>query len=178
MNTLEFYKLTDEIDDLVQFMLSNKWPFHSGGNLSEEQLTKTFQKGWYSDGRETFWIEYNQEKVGLLIIHDIEDSIPLFDLRLQVDVRGKGIGTKTLLWLKDYVFSLPDKKIRIEAYTRCDNLGMRKAFTKSGFVKEGYLRQAWENDDGTISDSLCYAAIRSDWEQGIVTPTKINELPF
>ena len=178
MNTLKFYKLTDEIEDLVQFMLTNKWPFHSGGNLTEKQLTKTFQKGWYSEGRETFWVEYNQAKVGLLILHGIEDSIPIFDLRIQESIRGKGIGTRTLLWLKEYVFNLPEKKIRIEAYTRSDNLGMRKAFTKSGFVKEGYLRQAWENDDGTISDSLCYAVIRSDWEQGIVTPIKINEWPF
>ncbi|MEO4054674.1 GNAT family protein [Solibacillus sp. CAU 1738] len=177
MNTLEFNKLTDELGDLIHFMTSNEWPYHSGVS-TKEQVTNAFDKGWYGNGRETFWIELEQQKVGLLIIHDIEDSIPLFDLRLCESVRGKGIGTKSLVWLKDYIFNLPDKKIRIEAYTRSDNIGMRKTFAKTGFVKEGYLRQAWENDDGTLSDSLCYAVIRSDWEKGIVTPIKLNELPF
>lgn len=56
-----------------------------------------------------------------------------------------------------------DKSFRVEAYTRSDNLAMRKTLSSCRFVKEGYLRQAWENDDGSISDSICYAMIRDDW---------------
>ncbi len=173
-----FKKLQDEVDELVDFITSNEWPFHAGEKSTKEQIINSFKNGWYGDGRETLWIEKNQAKVGLIIIHDIQDTIPLFDLRIQNNERGKGIGTQILLWLQDYIFNLPNEKIRIEAYTRSDNLAMRKAFTKSGFVKEGYLRNAWENNDGSYSDALCYAVIREDWEKHTITPIKIDDLPY
>src|SRR5690606_14787686 len=113
-----------------------------------------------------------------IIIDDINDTIPLFDVRLATEWRGQGYGTQAVNWIKNYIFNLPDKKIRIEAYTRHDNIPMRKALTKCGFVKEGYLRNAWENDDGTIMDTLIYAITRSDWENGIITPIKLNEEPY
>lgn len=69
-------------------------------------------------------------------------------------------------------------KIRIEGYTRADNLAMRKCFTKAGFVKEGYLRNAWENEDGSISDTVLYASIFDDWKDNITTPIKLDEVPY
>lgn len=66
----------------------------------------------------------------------------------------------------------------IEAYTRCDKIAMTKTSSKCGYVKEGYLRNAWENNDGTVSDSIYYAFIRSDWENKEITPIKLNDLPF
>lgn len=55
---------------------------------------------------------------------------------------------------------------------------MNKTPLMSGFVKEGYLRNAWENDDGTISDSIIYSIIRSDWENKSKTEIKLNDFPF
>lgn len=55
---------------------------------------------------------------------------------------------------------------------------MRKALTKCGFVKEGYLRDAWENDDGSIMDAIIYAATRSDWENGTTTPIQLHDEPY
>jgi len=40
------------------------------------------------------------------------------------------------------------------------------------------LRQAWENTDGTVSDSVLYSAIRMDWERNCITPIKLNEEPY
>ncbi|MBK3493903.1 GNAT family N-acetyltransferase [Viridibacillus sp. YIM B01967] len=178
MNDLNFKPLKNELDELISFMTKNYWEFHGNPKPTSEQITKNYHEGWYKDDKQTIWIENDGEKVGLIIIHDITDTIPLFDIRLGNNFRGKGLGTGALNWLKDYIFTLPDKKIRIEAYTRSDNLAMRKTLSKCGFVKEGYLRNAWENDDGSVSDSLCYATIRSDWENKVLTPIKINELPF
>ncbi|MBW8350667.1 GNAT family N-acetyltransferase [Bacillus sp. IITD106] len=178
MNELHFKKFENELDDLIAFMTSTIWEYHANPEPSPEQIKQAFNKGWYQEGRDTYWIEFHREKIGLIIIHDIEDTIPLFDIRLANSVREKGFGTKAVRWLTDYLFSLPDKKIRIEAYTRCDNFAMRKTLTNCGFVKEGYLRNAWENNDGSVSDSICYAIIRSDWENGIVTPIKLNDVSF
>jgi len=110
-----FKKLLDEVDELVDFITSNEWPFHAGEKSTKEQIINFFKNGWYGDGRETFWIEKNQAKVGLIIIHDIQDTIPLFDLRIRNNERGRGIGTQILLWLQDYIFKLQNKKIRIKA---------------------------------------------------------------
>lgn len=57
-------------------------------------------------------------------------------------------------------------------------MGMRKCFSKAGFVKEGYLRNAWENEDGTVTDSIVYSAIKDDWITGNSTPIKMDEVPF
>ena len=178
MSELSFIKFNQELPELISFMTNNHWEFHANPRPTEKQIVEAFQSGWYEEDRETFWIEKQNEKIGLIIIHDISDTIPLFDIRLANDVRGKGYGTKAVKWLIDYIFSLPDRKIRIEAHTRSDNLAMRKTLSHCGFVKEGYFRQAWENTDGTVSDSICYAIIRSDWENQVVTPIKLNEWPF
>ena len=178
MEQLQFKKCTTEKQELINFLCGNTWPFHAGNKQNPDDVKIAFEKGWYADDRETFWIEQDGNKVGLVIIHDISDTIPLFDLRLSAEARGQGIGTKTLLWLKDYLFNKPHEKIRIEAYTRSDNLAMRKCFTKAGFVKEGYLRQAWENTDGTVSDSVLYGAIRMDWENNCITPIKLDVVPY
>ncbi|CAM5216185.1 RimJ/RimL family protein N-acetyltransferase OS=Ureibacillus acetophenoni OX=614649 GN=SAMN05877842_106126 PE=4 SV=1 [Ureibacillus acetophenoni] len=174
---MEFKLFQDEIDDLIELMTSNRWEYHGNVIVKEESIREKFDKGFYHDDRETFWIIDDGTKVGLIIINDMSDSIPIFDMKFDHKYRGQGYGTKTLFWLKDYLFGEKDK-IRIEGYTRVDNLGMRKCFTKAGFVKEGYLRSSWENEDGSVSDCLVYSAIKSDWESGITTPINLNDFPF
>lgn len=55
---------------------------------------------------------------------------------------------------------------------------MRRCFSKAGFVKEGYLRNAWENEDGTVTDSIVYGAIKEDWILGNLTSISIDDVPF
>lgn len=55
---------------------------------------------------------------------------------------------------------------------------MRKCFTKAGFVKEGYLRNSWENEGGTVSDTVLYGAIFDDWKAGKITNIRFNEVPY
>lgn len=163
--------------ELVHFLCTNEWTYHGTRQPRANTIEQAVDNGYYSDGRETFWIVLHGEKVGLIIIEDIDDTIPLFDLRLAEAARGKQLGTKALQWLQQYLFG-EKQKIRIEGYTRADNIAMRKCFTKAGFVKEGYLRNAWENDDGTISDTVLYGAIYDDWRNETTTPTQIDALPY
>lgn len=178
MCDMKIIKYENERSDLISLLSKNNWPYHSNPRPSADEIHKAIEKGWYHGDRETFWIEIENKKSGLIIIHDIGDTIPSFDIRLDKNVRGKGVGTEAVRWLIDYIFGLPDKKIRIEAYTRSDNIAMRKTLSNCGFVKEGYLRNAWENSDGSISDSICYSYIRSDWENNVITSIKLYELPF
>lgn len=174
---MEYKLLVDEIENLVELLTQNKWIHHIDQILKEESIRKAYTEGYYHYDRETHWIIDNEEKVGIIIIHDINDTIPLLDVRLDARYRGKGYGVKTLLWLQDYLFG-ERGKIRIEGYTRVDNIGMRKCFTKAGFVKEGYLRNAWENADGTVTDSILYGAIKDDWMLGRTTLIKMDDVPY
>ncbi|WP_042477497.1 GNAT family N-acetyltransferase [Bacillus ndiopicus] len=174
---MELTLFNAETEDLVQLLTENDWPYHSGISMDADAVKKAVEKGYYADDRETFWIIEDGEKAGILIINDINDSIPLFDIRLAATARGKGLGVKALKWMQDYLFG-EKNKIRIEGYTRADNIAMRKSFTKAGFVKEGYLRSAWENADGTVSDTVLYGAIYEDWKASTITPSKINEVPY
>ena len=166
-----------EAEELSQLLGDNEWPYHSNPQINRGKIKKAIEDGYYSNGRETFWLIVDDQKVGIVIIDDIDDTIPLFDIRLDRNARGRGIGMIALHWLQEYLFG-EKNKIRIEGYTRADNYAMRKCFTKAGFVKEGYLRNAWENEDGSISDSVLYAAIYEDWKNKVITPTKIDVLPY
>lgn len=174
---MNIQKFNSEIEELVELLCSNVWPYHANARLERQSIRNAAEKGYYCDGRETFWIISEQQKVGILVIDDIDDSIPLFDIRLIENVRGKGIGVKVLQWLQGYLFGELEK-IRIEAYTRADNIAMQKCFIKGNFVKEGYLRNAWENEDGTILDSMLFAAIYDDWKNNTITLPKLDDTFF
>lgn len=175
--TLYLQKYKQEKIQLIEFLTENTWPYHVNQTIHKENITQTIDRGYYEDDKETFWIIENNEIYGIVILEDISDSIPLIDIRIAEKARGKGLGTKTLEEVKEYVFG-ELKKNRIEGYTRADNVAMRKCFNKAGFVMEGYLRQAWENKDGSISDSTLYAAIRSDWENQIITLPDFSDVLY
>lgn len=163
----------EEQEQLIHFMMTNSWPFHGHEHPVRTLIQKTIEEGGYqSDQVTTFWIE-NEEgnQVGLVKIFDLQDEIPLFDLRIADPFRGKGYGPKALKMVADFVFSLPERKIRLEGNTRHDNFAMRKAFERTGFVKEAHMRQAWFSPkENRYYDAVTYGMTREDWQAGIITP--------
>lgn len=163
----------EEHEKLIEFMTTNSWPYHGHEHPVRALIEKTIVEGGYkSDQVKTFWIENDEgEQVGLVKIFDLQDEIPLFDLRIADSYRGQGYGPKALRMIADFVFSLPEKKIRLEGHTRHDNFAMRKAFERTGFVKEAHLRQAWFSPkQNRYHDAVTYGMTREDWEAGVTTP--------
>ena len=174
---LKFREFTNEIDDLVKLMISNTWKYHATTNAKEERIRAAHEKGYYiADGCETFWIEKEKEKIGLLRIYDLDDGTPLFDIRFSNQNSGRGLGTESIKWMTDYIFNNYKEINRIEGNTRQDNYAMRKVFIKCGFVKESHYRKAWESRNGDIYDAIGYGIIRDDWEKKIVTPVNWNDI--
>lgn len=163
----------EEQEQLIHFMTTNSWPYHGQEHPVRALIQKTIEEGGYqSDQVTTFWVENDGgEQVGLVKIFDLQDDIPLFDLRIADPYRGKGYGPKALKMTADFVFSLSEKKIRLEGHTRHDNFAMRKAFERTGFVKEAHIRQAWFSaKENRYFDAVTYGMTREDWQQGITTP--------
>lgn len=163
----------EEQEQLIHFLMTNTWPFHGHTNPARHLIEKTIEEGGYqSDEVKTFWVENEQEeKVGIVKLYDLRDEIPMFDLRIAEIYRGHGYGPTALKLIADYVFSLSERKIRLEGHTRQDNLAMRKTFERAGFVKEAHLRQAWFSPkEASYYDAVTYGITREDYQGGTTTP--------
>ncbi len=163
----------EEQEQLIHFMTTNSWPFHGNSDPARELIEKAIEEGGYeSDEVKTFWVENDElDKVGIVKIHDLQDDIPLFDLRIADMSRGYGYGPKALRLVAEYVFGLHGKKIRLEGHTRQDNLAMRKTFERAGFVKEAHLRNAWFSPkENSYYDAVTYGITREDFDAGTTTP--------
>ncbi len=133
-------------------------------------LQRQLDEGAYvSDGDEGWWICDDEERVGVLRITDLAtDWDPQLAIRLLPAARGRGLGRAGTVHATERVFSRP-RHHRFEAQTRVDNTPMRQVFVSLGWVLEACYRQAWPRRDGTRVDSVGYALLRCDWEQGTRT---------
>ncbi|MBQ1444195.1 MAG: GNAT family N-acetyltransferase [Renibacterium sp.] len=162
-----------EAAELVAFLCGNEWPFHGSARLDEVAVRHRIAAGhyWNSD-REAFWIEA-PERIGYLALEDLADLAdggnPVFDLRLAEQYRGRGLAVPVLRALAGLVFERFPSVRRLEGQTREDNLAMRKAFRKAGFLKEAHYRQAWPTGDGGYLASVAYGLLRGDFETGTVS---------
>jgi len=168
----------EEQEQLIHFMTTNTWPFHGNAHPVRELIEKTIVDGGYqSDEVKTFWVENEEsDKVGIVKIYDLQDDIPLFDLRIADQARGRGYGPRALKKVTEYVFQLPVEKIRLEGHTRQDNFAMRKTFERAGFVKEAQLRKAWFSPkENSYYDAVTYGMTRDDFLKGTATPVKWDD---
>ena len=111
------------------------------------------------------------------MLEDLDDDTPLFDLRLAEDVRGQGLGAPVLRALTRETFRRYPHVQRFEGVTRWDNVAMRRTFRRAGWVKEAHYRSAWPVPGGEPVDTIGYAMLRRDLEQGTTTPVPWDEEP-
>jgi RimJ/RimL family protein N-acetyltransferase len=164
--------LETDRDELITFITSNDFPFHAGPKATAQDVEQRIERGAYDDSdHAAYWIdlEHQQRRVGLVILEDLTDNAPMFDIRLANEWRGQGIGTAAVSVLTDLVFNRWPGVNRFEGQTRQDNIAMRKAFLRSGFIKEAHYREGWPVPGGMPVASVAYAILRSDWQSGTTT---------
>ena len=84
--------------------------------------------------------------------------------------RGKGYGTEAVQIMVDYLFLSKDI-FRIQAVTNVGNKASQRVLEKSGFKKEGTLRQVGYVR-GERTDAYIYSILREEWkEPKILTKT-------
>ncbi|MGW0082228.1 GNAT family N-acetyltransferase [Streptomyces sp. NPDC003393] len=173
--TYERFESTDA-EELVALLSGDTWPFHGSDVVDQAQARQWIGDGRY-DGRDdrAFWITVAGERAGLVRLMDLSDNTPLFDLRISSEHRGRGLGGQALTWLTKYVFTEFPEVQRIEGTTRQDNVAMRRAFRRCGYVKEAHYRDAWPAADGTVHDAVAYAILRRDWLSGSATVPDWND---
>jgi RimJ/RimL family protein N-acetyltransferase len=163
--------------ELVEFLTAHEFPFHG-----TRRPTRADVEAWIDDGRfsgadhAAYWIHADPGRIGLVVLNDLTDNAPLFDLRLATEHRGKGYGTDVLKALTTLVFTTMPAVNRLEGQTREDNVAMRKSFVRAGFVKEAHYRDGWPVENGTTLASVAYGILRRDWQTGQTTPVNWNDL--
>lgn len=157
--------------ELADFLAGRRWPFHAGPSLSPAAVADRVAAHFYTaPDVETWWIDHEEPGVGLVRLYDLDDDTAMFDLRLNEAHRGRGLGAQAVRWLDRHIFTTR-ACIRIEATTRQDNVAMRRTLVRCGFVKESHYRAGWPDPGGGRAlDAVGYALLRTDWENGTVTP--------
>ncbi|PWK88106.1 RimJ/RimL family protein N-acetyltransferase [Lentzea atacamensis] len=155
-----------EAEALADFLAGEPWPFHVHERVDRADVLQRVAENHYD---ETYWIEADGERAGIVRLFDLEDETPMFDLRISARHRGKGLGRAAVRWLTDRLFGEFPHVERIEGTTRQDNAAMRRVFRRCGYVKEAHYRRAWPDASGHRHDSVGYAIIRRDWQTGETT---------
>ncbi len=87
----------------------------------------------------------------------------LYLKRVAVVRPGEGVGTAFLKLVIDEAFGrLGAERLHLDCFA--DNARAQAAYTKLGFTRDGVLRQAYRLPDGTRTDLVLMALLRSEWE--------------
>jgi len=164
--------------ELADFLTGNEFPFHVTRRPARADV-----EGWIGEGRfgdadhASYWIDGDQCRLGLVVLQDLTDGAPVFDLRLATEHRGKGHGVEVLKAVTTHLFTTMPAVNRFEGQTREDNIAMRKTLVRAGFVKEAHYREAWPVEHGPPVASVAYGILRRDWRTGQTTPVNWNDAP-
>jgi RimJ/RimL family protein N-acetyltransferase len=135
---------------------------------------------FWADGTAGVWAVVDGERVGIAVIDDLDDVAeggnPVLDLRLAESHRGRGVGVLVLRALTELVFARWPDVTRFEGQTRDDNVAMRAAFGRAGWVKEAIYRDAWPVEGAPARPAIGYAVLRRDWESGTTTPVVWDDM--
>ncbi|WP_225755413.1 GNAT family N-acetyltransferase [Actinotalea sp. Marseille-Q4924] len=164
---------------LVELLTRNHFPFHVVPRPTVDGVERWIVSGRYDDeDHAASWVDVEgQGRVGLVVLEDLTDDAPLFDLRLAERFRGRGLAAPVLRAVTAHVFATRPRVHRFEGQTREDNVAMRRAFVRCGFVKEAHYRDGWPVEGGDPVASVAYAVLRRDWVSGTTTPVPWSDEP-
>lgn len=164
---------------LLAFLTTEEFPFHVRHRIDPADAERGIDAGaWRDDEHDSFWIDSDEHgRVGVFRLEDLEDPVPLFDLRIAGEHRGKGLGVEALRAATDHVFRTLSEVTRFEGQTREDNTAMRRVFRRAGWVKEAHYREGWPVPGGEPLASVAYGVLRRDWESGTTTPVPWDDEP-
>lgn len=108
-------------------------------------------------------IEASKELVGVTEIYDLDEKVNLVSVGYTLNEKyfGKGIATKTVSMLIDYLFNVIDVN-RIQAEVMPVNVKSQNVLKRNGFIKEGTIRQGKVWTGKGIVDLELYSLLRSD----------------
>jgi RimJ/RimL family protein N-acetyltransferase len=84
-------------------------------------------------------------------------------IAIRPEHRNNGYATEAVSILTDYLF-LSRELNRVQAVVEKCNAASLRVFEKSGFIKEGTLRESLWSRDGRWGDGVLLSVLRQDWD--------------
>jgi RimJ/RimL family protein N-acetyltransferase len=92
-----------------------------------------------------------------------DPHLNLYLKRVAVAHPGKGVGTAFLSLILEEAFGpLGAERFHLDCFA--DNLRAQRSYEKLGLSRDGVLRQAYRQADGTRKDLVMMAILKSEWE--------------
>lgn len=97
-----------------------------------------------------------------------DPHLNLYLRRIAVARPGQGVGAAFLSLVLDEAFGpLGAERFHLDCFA--DNFRAQRAYTKLGFTRDGVLRKAYRLADGTRTDLVMMAILKSEWEARTLT---------
>jgi RimJ/RimL family protein N-acetyltransferase len=102
--------------------------------------------------------------VAFAVLRGLGDPhLNLYLKRIAVARPGQGVGTAFLSLVLDEVFGpMGAERFHLDCFA--DNLRAQRSYEKLGLIRDGVLRQAYRLADGTRTDLVMMAILKSEWE--------------
>jgi len=110
------------------------------------------------------WDKISGEFVAQVYIGVVNWDTPEFEIGFFVDQdhEGQSYVTEAVRTALDFVFNHLQAQ-RVSLHCNTTNLRSQRVAERSGFTREGCLRQNRRQPDGSFSDSLVYGLLRHEW---------------
>jgi RimJ/RimL family protein N-acetyltransferase len=98
------------------------------------------------------------------IVRGLSDPhLNLYLQRIAVACPGQGVGTAFLSLVLDEAFGpLGAERFHLDCFA--GNVRAQQSYAKLGFTRDGVLRKAYRFVDGTRTDLVMMAILKSEWE--------------
>jgi len=136
-------------------------------SIKDLETTKKFIKQKVKQGlqKEQFCfviaLKSNAEIIGMVMIKNIDWTIPKGELAyfIDEDFEGMGIMSSAVKWVVEFCFEqLEMEKLYIKFNP--ENTGSRKVAINNGFEKEGFLKREFRTGNGKLTDVERYGLLK------------------
>jgi UDP-4-amino-4,6-dideoxy-N-acetyl-beta-L-altrosamine N-acetyltransferase len=170
--TIEFENILNVSNDLKQLVRTWRNSDHvckymiTNHNISIEEHQRWLEKLKANTTQKTWIIKYKKKPIGLISLSDINLEKKTAEWGFYIadeSIRGKGIGSKVLYELMEYVFDTLHLQT-MSTKVLGDNLVALRMYEKFGFRKVTSIKQSLVRDKETI-DIFVMLISRAEWLQ-------------
>ena len=140
-----------------------------------EILIRKFAVSWIS--RDCFYLgafeKDSDEFVAQIYIGPLNWNLPEFEIGYFVDNdhEGKGFVTEAVKASLGLIFEHLQAR-RVSLCCNPKNVRSVRVAERCGFVREGYVRENFQNKNGAVSDTLCYGILKREYESTLKEENK------
>ena len=121
-------------------------------------------QGYEKEGCYAWIIQYRENVIGTIGAYGYDPEMSSIEIGYSIfqNYWGQGFATEAAGEVVRYL--IMDERInRVHGWCHADNIASARVLTHAGMKKEGLLRQAMKNPDGSYADQRIFGIVREDY---------------